>query len=182
MATVTDSIQPPRNRVGRLDWLRANLFNSIGNSLLTLSILAVGVFATVGIVDWVLHRAAWGVVTDNLRLAEQMMQQAARDFARGEAESGQAQQRDAQRLLENADPGKPSDGDGDGQNDGDESERMDGDEDGDGRSAAFGGGVPAAEGQNKAEAFRRRVLRNLGDSPVGRLSPAVKRYAEGLLR
>jgi hypothetical protein len=42
--------------------------------------------------------------------------------------------------------------------------------------------VPAAEEQNRAEAFRKRVLRNLGDSPAGRLSPAVKRYAEGLLR
>jgi hypothetical protein len=112
-------------------------------------------------------------VTERLRQADQLMRQAARALRGGEGEAGLALQRQAQRLLETADQGKPSDA---------ESTEEGSNEDASGKSAGFGGDVPNAEEQNRAEAFRRRVLENLGDNSAGRLSPAIKRYAEGLLR
>jgi len=101
------------------------------------------------------------------------------ELGRGEGEAGLSRQREAQRLLEGADTGKPEDPE-----EGDQEQQQagkDGTNDGNG-GQPFGGGVPDAERQNKAEEFRRRVIRSLGEGPVGRLAPAVKRYAEGLLR
>jgi hypothetical protein len=115
-----------------------------------------------------------GEVTERLRQADQLMRQAARDLRSGEGESGLGLQRQAQRLLENADQGKTDEPD--------QGDAAKGTEEGDGRDAAFGGDVPAAEQQNRTEEFRRRVLKSLGEGPSGRLAPAVKRYAEGLLR
>jgi hypothetical protein len=46
----------------------------------------------------------------------------------------------------------------------------------------MGGDVPDAEQRNKADDFRRRVVRGLGTGADGRIGPAVKRYAEGLLQ
>ena len=42
--------------------------------------------------------------------------------------------------------------------------------------------VPDPDAENKAADFRDRVLRGLGREREGRLAPAVKRYAEELLR
>jgi len=120
-----------------------------------------------------------GEVTERLRQAEQLMQQAARELSRGEGEAGLSLQRDAQRLLESADQGKTSDPD---QSQDDKQQQEAGDEEGNGRAGGFSGDVPKAEQQNRAEEFRKRVLRSLGDSSEGHLAPAVKRYAEGLLR
>jgi hypothetical protein len=116
-----------------------------------------------------------GDVTERLRQADQLMRQAARELASGEGDAGLELQRQAQRLLENADRGKSSDPDPS------EQEPTTRDEEGGGRAAAFGGEVPEASEQNKAEEFRRRVLESLGDGS-GRFAPAIKRYAEGLLR
>ena len=120
-----------------------------------------------------------GEVTERLHQAEQLMQQAARELGRGEGQAGLSFQRDAQRLLESADQGKTSDSD---QSQEDKQQQEAGEEDGNGRAGGFSGDVPKAEQQNKAEEFRKRVLRSLGDSSEGHLAPAVKRYAEGLLR
>lgn len=68
MATATESIRPPRSEIGPIGWLRANLFSSIGNSLLTIAIAASVVYVVLGLADWVLNRAEWGVVANNLRL------------------------------------------------------------------------------------------------------------------
>jgi len=46
----------------------------------------------------------------------------------------------------------------------------------------MGGEVPDPDAENKAADFRDRVLRGLGREREGRLAPAVKRYAEELLR
>jgi hypothetical protein len=116
-----------------------------------------------------------GEVTERLRQADQLMRQAARELANGEGDSGLALQRQAQRLLENADQGKTT-------SEQEAGEEESSDEDGSGKAAAFGGDVPNAAQQNKAAEFRRRVLKSLGEAPAGRLAPAVKRYAEGLLR
>jgi hypothetical protein len=114
-------------------------------------------------------------VTERLRQADQLMRQAARELSNGDGEAGLELQRQAQRLLESADRGKTSD-------EPSEQQRGEGKEDDDsGRLPGFGGEVPGAADQNKAEQFRRRVLESLGDGS-GRFAPAIKRYAEGLLR
>jgi hypothetical protein len=113
-------------------------------------------------------------VTERLRQADQLMRQAARELAGGEGDSGLELQRQAQRLLENADRGKTSDPEPSEQ-------EASNSEDESGRASGFGGEVPEASEQNKAEEFRRRVLESLGDGS-GRFAPAIKRYAEGLLR
>ena len=41
--------------------------------------------------------------------------------------------------------------------------------------------VPGADDQHRALEFRKRVLEGLGQERGGRLDPAVRRYAEGLL-
>jgi hypothetical protein len=115
-------------------------------------------------------------VTDRLRQADQIMRQAARALESGEGEAGLSLQREAQRLLEAADQGKTSDPDSS-----DDAQPPEGDEPS-GKAPGFGGEVPNASEQNKAEEFRRRVLESLGDNPTGPLAPAIKRYAEGLLR
>ena len=51
-----------------------------------------------------------------------------------------------------------------------------------GRAVATGGDVPAPDEKARAEEFRKRVLEGLGREKSERLSPAVQRYAEGLLR
>jgi hypothetical protein len=51
----------------------------------------------------------------------------------------------------------------------------------DGREMARSGEVPAAEQAERAADFRKRVLDGLSKERRGRLSPAVERYAEGLL-
>lgn len=112
-------------------------------------------------------------VTERLQQADQIMRQAARALASGEGEAGLTLQREAQRLLETADQGKTSDPEPSAD------ERA---PDQGGKAAGFGGEVPDASEQNKAEEFRRRVLESLGDNPTGPLAPAIKRYAEGLLR
>ncbi len=115
-------------------------------------------------------------VTERLKQADQLMRQAARALSSGEGEAGLGLQRQAQRLLENADQGRTSDPDQS------EQEQEGSEQDTSGKLAGFGGDVPEASEENKTEEFRRRVLKSLGDSPSGRLAPAIKRYAEGLLR
>jgi hypothetical protein len=111
---------------------------------------------------------------ERLRQADQLMRQAARALQAGEGETGLSLQRQAQRQLESADQGKTTDPD--------PSEQEPSEDDSSGKVAGFGGDVPEASEQNQTEEFRRRVLESLGDSPTGRLAPAIKRYAEGLLR
>jgi hypothetical protein len=115
-----------------------------------------------------------GEVTARLRAAAQLMRQASGALERGEGEAGLELQREAQRLIERADRGETRAAEGP---EGAESERS-----GDGRSDGFGGEVPDANELSDAEEFRRRVIRNLGEARSGRLGPAIRRYAEGLLR
>ena len=68
MATITESIRPPRSEVGLIGWLRDNLFSSTGNTILTIAASAFVVYVILGLIDWVFNRADWGVVANNLRL------------------------------------------------------------------------------------------------------------------
>ena len=68
MATATESIQPPRSEVGLIGWLRANLFSSISNAILTVVAAGFSIFVISSLIDWTFNRAEWGVVANNLRL------------------------------------------------------------------------------------------------------------------
>jgi len=115
-----------------------------------------------------------GEVTERLRQADQLMRQAARELGEGAGEAGLELQRQAQRLLEGVNHGKSTDPEP-------SEPSADKSDDANGGNPSFGGDVPEAAEQNKAEEFRRRVLQSLGDGS-GRFAPAIKRYAEGLLR
>jgi hypothetical protein len=114
-------------------------------------------------------------VQDSLEKAENAMRQASRELGDGRGEQALELQREAQRLLERSNPGKTSDSD---DNEGKQNGRGD---DGGKDDPATRGSVPAADKARRAEDFRRRVLQGLAKERRGRLSPAVERYAEGLL-
>ncbi|HEU4409192.1 MAG TPA: DUF4175 domain-containing protein [Polyangiaceae bacterium] len=108
---------------------------------------------------------------DLLREAERHMREAAQQLERGEGEAGLARQREAQRLLEMARSAEEDDEGGQGKK-------------GQGPKGSPSGETPipkAGEGKGPEE-FRRRVLEGLGRGGDPRLRPAVKRYAERLLR
>jgi general L-amino acid transport system permease protein len=50
---------PPVRHVGIVGWLRANLFSSVGNSLLTIAVLALLAWALPPLIDWVFVSAVW---------------------------------------------------------------------------------------------------------------------------
>jgi hypothetical protein len=107
--------------------------------------------------------------------AENAMRQAARELSSGHGDPGLEFQREAQRLLERANPGRTSDPDDDRQ------AKNQGGEDGGNGDVSTRARVPAANKGRRAEDFRRRVLEGLSKERRGRLGPAVERYAEGLL-
>ncbi len=113
-------------------------------------------------------------VRDRLSQAQRFMEEAANRLRSGEGEVGLNLQRSAQRLLEESETGQTG---------GEEQDQRgpDGEQTGK-RRVGTGGDVPDPEADNGAEEFRRRVLQGLGKRGGGRLSKAVKRYAEGLLR
>jgi hypothetical protein len=104
-----------------------------------------------------------------LRDAVELMRHAAQQLGTGQGQQGLNLQRHAQRLLEEAQLGETK---------GNEPKR----EGQNGKAAGFGGDVPKDTEGAGAQEFRRRVLEGLARSGGGRLAPAVKRYAEGLLR
>lgn len=106
-----------------------------------------------------------------LSAAEELMRQAAQQLGSGRGQVGLQLQRQAQRLLEESQPGQTTEPAG----------RQSGKPSGT-RNSGFGGTVPAEERRRQAEDFRRRVLEGLARGQGGKLGPAVKRYAEGLLR
>lgn len=114
---------------------------------------------------------------ENLEKAEGLMREAARALVDGRGERGLELQREAQRLLERASTGETGDDENEPRSE--PSKKSQGDQ---GKDMKTGGEVPRDQDKKRAEDFRRRVLEGLGKSKDGRLAPAVKRYAEGLLR
>jgi hypothetical protein len=114
-----------------------------------------------------------GESIERLERAQQLMQEATRRLSDAKGNEGLELQRDAQRLLEQARPGRTSDED---------KKAPDGEQHDGGKKPATGGDVPDPDKRNKAEEFRRRVLEGLKESEGGRLAPAIQRYAEGLLQ
>ena len=113
-------------------------------------------------------------IGEQLERAGSIMQEAARAFAERRGERGLELQREAQRLLERSQTGRTTDAE-------DEGERSWKEPDSRGDGMATGGEVPDEE-RRMAEDFRDRVLRGLSRDKSDRLSPAIQRYAEGLLR
>ncbi|MCC6901757.1 MAG: DUF4175 domain-containing protein [Polyangiaceae bacterium] len=115
---------------------------------------------------------------ESLEKAEGLMREAARELTDGKGDRGLELQRQAQRLLEQATTGQTGDDEEQPAKEPQPKEAR-GDR---GKAMKTGGEVPREQDKKNAEAFRRRVVEGLGQSKDGRLSPAVKRYAEGLLR
>jgi hypothetical protein len=112
---------------------------------------------------------------DSLERAENAMRQASRELGDGRGEEALELQREAQRLLERSNPGKTSDPEDNGD------KQRGSDDDGGKDVNPSRGRVPAADKARRAEDFRRRVLQGLAKDRRGRLTPALERYAEGLL-
>lgn len=109
-------------------------------------------------------------VIDRLQQARVLMRQAARSLSGGQGNVGLEHQRQAQRLLEQADRGETKPAPDSGES---------GSEKGVGLRSQ--GSVPDEGAEDPAAEFRRRVLENLGAAKGGNLAPAIQRYAEGLL-
>jgi hypothetical protein len=111
-----------------------------------------------------------------LEEASQLMRDAARELQQGNGTAAMELQREAQRLLEESETGEM-------QEEGGKEDSPEGGEHGaEGRKMRTGGDVPNPDKGDRALDFRRRVLQGLGEQSGSQLSPAVKRYAEGLLR
>jgi general L-amino acid transport system permease protein len=66
VASRVDVLAPPAERLTLQEWVRRNLFDGVGNSLLTVASAAGLVAAAASVARWAAH-AHWAVVTDNLR-------------------------------------------------------------------------------------------------------------------
>jgi general L-amino acid transport system permease protein len=64
----TETLAPPSLAIGRVAWLRKNLFSSFGNSLTTGLIAGLLLAFAITVGQWVVSEARWDVVTRNLRL------------------------------------------------------------------------------------------------------------------
>jgi hypothetical protein len=123
-----------------------------------------------------------GEVAQALDRAEGLMREAAQELQNGRGDRALSLQREAQRLLDQQDDDnnnksdEPKDQPEDGQPD------KHGNRDQDHADMRTDAGVPGRDKNQKAEEFRKRVLEGLARDKGGRLGPAVKRYAEGLLK
>ncbi len=117
-------------------------------------------------------------MVDQLDRAASLMRDAARALHEGNGQRGLRLQRRAQRLLERSSTGRTAAESG--------SEPSERGEDQQGESSRRGmrtdGRVPDGDANQRATEFRERVLEGLARQKGGRLAPAIKRYAEGLLR
>jgi general L-amino acid transport system permease protein len=64
----TDTLPPPSTELSPTAWLRANLFSSIANSVVTILLAALIVWLVINVGQWALTEARCEVVTRNLRL------------------------------------------------------------------------------------------------------------------
>ncbi|HVY62480.1 MAG TPA: hypothetical protein VHF22_12545 [Planctomycetota bacterium] len=124
---------------------------------------------------------------DRLERAGSVMREAARELAAGNGERGIELGHEASRLLEQSGTGRSTDSESEERPKEQTAPPPDrkahgGERSGGGDSIAIGGDVPSPDDRARAEEFRRRVIEGLSTEKSERLSPAVRRYAEGLLR
>jgi len=118
-------------------------------------------------------------LADALGKAEGLMRDAAKELGAGHGPQGLSLQRDAQRLLEQTNSGQNNSGDNEGKEQ--QPQTPQDSSSSKGKRMRTDADVPRAEGGH-ADDFRRRVLEGLSKQGSGRLSDAVRRYAEGLLQ
>jgi hypothetical protein len=129
-------------------------------------------------------------MADRLERAGSVMREASRELAAGHGERGVELGHEASRLLEQSGTGRSSDPEPEEREEkepppgahGMDRKGRTADKGQNGESIAIGGDVPSPDDRARAEEFRRRVLEGLSADKSERLSPAVRRYAEGLLR
>ncbi len=71
MTTLTPTkevLPPPTERFTVLGWMKKNLFGSIGDSILTILGGTFLIWMIYSILNWIINKAQWAVVTDNLSL------------------------------------------------------------------------------------------------------------------
>ena len=120
-------------------------------------------------------------LAEALGKAEGLMHDAAKELGLGHGEQGLSLQREAQRLLEQTNSGQSGSGDSEGKEPPQKSASKDSSGK-DGKQMRADADVPRPDAANHADDFRRRVLDGLSKPKSGRLSDAVRRYAEGLLQ
>ena len=120
-------------------------------------------------------------LADALGKAEGLMRDAAKELGAGHGEQGLSLQRDAQRLLEQTNSGQSGSGESDGKDQSPQPTPKDSSSS-KGKQMRTDADVPRPDAANRADDFRRRVLDGLSKQKSGRLSDAVRRYAEGLLQ
>jgi hypothetical protein len=123
---------------------------------------------------------------ERLERAGSVLREASRELAAGHGDRGVELGHEASRLLEQSGTGRSSDPETDEKKEqasrGPEPKARPPERGPSGDSIAIGGDVPSPDEHARAEEFRRRVLEGLAAEKSERLSPAVRRYAEGLLR
>jgi hypothetical protein len=119
-------------------------------------------------------------LADSLGKAEGLMRDAAKELAAGHGEQGLSLQRDAQRLLEQNNSSQNDSGEG--ENKGQQQSREPDSSEGKGKQMSTAADVPRPDAAARASDLRRRILEGLAKEKSGRLSDAVRRYAEGLLK
>lgn len=107
---------------------------------------------------------------DRLGEAARAMERAAKKLGQRQGAEGQKAQREAQRMLEMAQPESDTEG------------PQDSPEGADGRDFARDANVPPEARDKRAEDFRQRVTDGLGREAPPHLKEALRRYTEGLLR
>ncbi|MEO6600416.1 MAG: DUF4175 domain-containing protein, partial [Polyangiaceae bacterium] len=120
-------------------------------------------------------------LADALGKAEGLMHDAAKELGAGHGEQGLSLQRDAQRLLEQTNSGQSGSGDSEGKEQSQQPSPKDSSSS-KGKQMRTDADVPKGDGPGHADDFRRRVMDGLSKDKSGRLSDAVRRYAEGLLQ
>jgi Domain of unknown function (DUF4175) len=120
-------------------------------------------------------------LAEALGKAEGLMRDAAKELGAGHGEQGLSLQRDAQRLLEQTNSGQSGSGENESKDQQSKSSPKDS-SNSKGKQMRTDADVPRPDGASRASDLRRRILEGLAKEKSGRLSDAVRRYAEGLLR
>jgi hypothetical protein len=120
-------------------------------------------------------------LAEALGKAEGLMRDASKELGAGHGEQGLSLQRDAQRLLEQTNSGQSGSGDSEGKDQQPQPSPKNS-SDSKGKQMRTDADVPRPDGASRASDLRRRILEGLAKEKSGRLSDAVRRYAEGLLR
>jgi hypothetical protein len=120
-------------------------------------------------------------LAEALGKAEGLMRDASKELGAGHGEQGLSLQRDAQRLLEQTNNGQSGSGESESkdQQPAPSSKEPNGSK---GKQMRMDADVPRPDGAARASDLRRRILEGLAKEKSGRLSDAVRRYAEGLLK